>query len=119
MSGDVQCLLTMYALSQDKQRQQAAVLGAYFFLGRISARSPGINLPAAVKAEAAKMQGKSLTEEAKRCGPMVEGGMRALQASFGGPRPAPSGAAPGTAPAPAPPPTASGLPPAIPQAAPK
>jgi hypothetical protein len=122
VSADVRCLLTMYALGQDKQRQQAAVIGAYFFIGRINARAPGIDLPAAVKAEAAKLQGKSLNEEAKRCGPMVEGGMRALQASFGGPRGAPPSAPNPGAPslgAPAAQPSASGLPPAIPQAAPK
>ncbi|MGZ3375296.1 MAG: hypothetical protein ACXU8S_01745 [Phenylobacterium sp.] len=122
VSSDLRCLLTMYALGQDKQRQQAALLGIYFFAGRISARSPGINLPAAVKAEAAKMNGQSLSEEARRCGPMVENGMRALQASLSGLRPSgPAGAAPGPAPAPAaaPPPTASGLPPAIPPSAPK
>jgi pyruvate dehydrogenase E2 component (dihydrolipoamide acetyltransferase) len=114
VTGDVRCLLTMVALGHDKQRQQAALIGAYFFIGRISVRAPGLNLPAAVKAEAAKLNGQSLNEEAKRCGPLVEGGMHTLQATFGGPRPAPSAGAPA-----APPPTASGLPPAIPPAAPK
>lgn len=119
VSADVRCLLTMAALGQDKQRQQAALIGAYFFIGRISAKAPGLDLPAAVKVEAAKLKGQSLNEEAKRCGPMVEGGMRSLQASFGGPRPPPPAGGP-TAGAPAaPPPTASGLPPAIPPAAPK
>lgn len=114
VSGDIRCLLTMAALGQDKQRQQAALIGAYFFIGRISARAPGIDLPAAVKAEAAKLKGQSLNAEAQRCGPMVEGGMRALQASFGGPRPAQTGAPSGV---PAAPPSASGLPAPVPQAA--
>ncbi|HLZ76601.1 hypothetical protein [Phenylobacterium sp.] len=118
MSGDVRCLLTMYALGRDKQRQQAALLGVYFFIGRISARSPGIDLPAAVKTEAAKLQGKPLNDEAKRCGAMVEGGMRALQASFGPPQAAPGASPNPGGPGPAAAPTASGLPPAIPQAAP-
>ena len=117
VTGDVRCLLTMYALGQDKQRQQAALIGAYFFIGRISARAPGLDVPAAVKAEEAKLSGQSLNEEAKRCGPLVEGGMRTLQMSFGGPRPAPGpGPAPGPTAAPAPP---AGAPPVIPLPAPK
>lgn len=102
VTGDVRCLLTMAALGQDKQRQQAALIGAYFFVGRINARAPGFNLPAAVKAEEPKMSGPVLAAESQRCGPMVEAAVHELQASFPPPPGAPPPAAPGAAAVPPP-----------------
>ena len=94
--SDVQCLMTMIALGQDKTRAQAGQMGAYFFLGRINARSPGYDLAAAMKAEAPKMGGPQLQANLKRCGPMVAGGSRSLQGAVNGLRPvgAPAAAAP-------------------------
>lgn len=100
VSSDVRCLLTMALLSQDKQRQQPALIGSYFFAGRISARAPGIDLPAAVKAEEAKFAAKDLQPELQRCGAMVQGAASGLRASFSNPG-APPSAAPGPAAAPA------------------
>lgn len=113
VTSDVRCLLTMAALGQDKQRQQAALIGAYFFAGRLSASAPGLDLPGAVKAEEAKMTPKDLPAEAQRCGPMVQGAMHSLQVSFGGPGGAQPAQAPGPAPAPAPAPAP--IPPATPK----
>jgi hypothetical protein len=102
VESDVRCLLTMAVIGQDKTKQQAAQVGAYFFTGRISARAPGLDLPAAIKAEESKLSPKDLPAEAQRCGPMVQNAMKALQQSFA----PPAGAAPPAAgaPAPAPPP---------------
>jgi hypothetical protein len=99
VEGDLRCLLTMAVLGQDKTKQQAAVIGAYFFMGRLSARAPGLDVAAAVKALEAKLAPKDLPAEAQRCGPLVQGAMGSLQKSFG---PPPGAAAPAPAPAPAP-----------------
>ena len=108
VTGDVRCLLTMGALASNKANQQAATLGVYFFEGRISARSPGLDLTAALKTEAARMGPPELQAEAKRCAALVQQAAQALQsaqANFSGPVAAP-GAAPAAAPAsPAPTPT--------------
>jgi hypothetical protein len=110
VSSDVRCLLTMALLSQDKTRQQPALIGSYFFAGRISARAPGLDLPAAVKAEEAKFTKNDLQPELTRCGGMVQAAAGSLRNSFagpGGPPPATPGAAPAPAPAPLAPPVAA------------
>jgi hypothetical protein len=98
VEGDLRCLLTMAVLGQDKTKQQAAVIGAYFFMGRLSVRSPGLDVPAAIKGVEAKLAPKDLPAEAQRCGPLVQGAMGSLQKSFMAPAPAP-GATPAPAPA--------------------
>jgi hypothetical protein len=110
--GDVQCLMSMIAIGQDKTRAEAGRMGAYFFLGRINARAPGFDLAGAMKAEAPKMDGPAIQANLKRCGPMIAAGSQSLQAAVNGLRPpgAPAPAAPSaiapmplpTAPAPAP-----------------
>jgi hypothetical protein len=108
VTGDVRCLLTMGALASNKANQQAATLGVYFFEGRLSARSPGLDLTTALKTEAARMGPPELQSEAKRCAALVQQAAQALQsaqANFSGPVTAP-GAAPAAPPAsPAPTPT--------------
>jgi hypothetical protein len=103
---DLRCLMTMIALGQDKARAQAGQSGAYFFLGRLNARAPGFDLPAAMKAEAPMLGQAELQAELKRCGPMVAASSQSLQAAINGlrppgaPAPTPGAAAP-AAPAPA------------------
>ena len=104
VTSDVRCLITMAALGQDKQRQQAALIGAYFFAGRLSARAPGLDLPSAIKAQEAQMSPQQLPAEAQRCGPMVQAAVRSLATSFSPPG--------GAQPAPAPPPSAPAATPA-------
>lgn len=101
VTSDIRCLLTMALLSQDKTRQQPALIGTYFFAGRINARAPGIDLPAAVKAEEAKFTKNDLQPELTRCGAMIQAAAANLRNSFVGPG-GPPPAAPGAAPAPAP-----------------
>jgi len=112
--SDGRCLLSMAMLSQDKQRQQAANIGVYFFAGRLSAR--GVDVQAAVREAETKMVPQQIPAELQRCGPLVEASMRSLQQTFGQKPGAQAPAAPGAAspvpaPAPAAPPPA-GTPPA-------
>jgi hypothetical protein len=109
VTSDVRCLMTMIAFGQDKTRQQAGQIGAYFFAGRINARAPGLDLGSAMKAEAPKLGPAELQAELKRCGPMVAGASQSLQTAVSSLRP------PG---APATPPAAASAPPA-PTPAPK
>jgi hypothetical protein len=105
VTGDVRCLLTMAALASNKANQQPATLGVYFFEGRISARAPGLDLPAALKAEAARLGAADLQMEAKRCAALVQQAsqsLQAAQATFSGPV-TPPAPAPGPTPAPTPP----------------
>ncbi|WP_309603941.1 hypothetical protein [Phenylobacterium sp.] len=87
--ADVRCLLTMAAFGGAKERQQAAQVGVYFFLGRISARAPGLDLGAALRAEAPKLGPQELQVELRRCGTMVEAqstGLQAAMSTLGGKR---------------------------------
>jgi hypothetical protein len=102
VTSDVRCLMTMIAFGQDKTRQQAGQIGVYFFSGRISARAPGLDLAAAMKAEAPKLGQAELQAELQRCGPMVAASSTKMQAALTALRPPgapPAGAAPAPAPA--------------------
>ena len=112
LTGDLRCVLTMVALAQQKDRQEAARMGVYFFAGRINARAPGVDLAAAMRTEAAQLNGKALEAEARRCGPMISSGVLNVQNGLNALRP--PGAAQPAAPAPAP---AAPVPFAPPQAA--
>ena len=109
---DVRCLMTMVALGQDKARQQAAQAGVYFFAGRLSATRPGLDLAAAMRAEAPTLGAAELQAESRRCGPMITASAQGVQAALNALRPpgAPPPAAPAAqapaalAPAPAAPP---------------
>jgi hypothetical protein len=104
VTGDVRCLLTMVALGQNKERQQAAQLGVYYFAGRISARAPTLDLNTAIRTEAALLDPKALEVEARRCGPMITGSIQMVQNGLNALRPpGPPAPAAGPAPAPAPP----------------
>lgn len=96
LAGDVRCVLTMVALAQQKDRQEAARMGVYFFAGRINARAPGVDLAAAMRAEAARLDGKALEAEARRCGPMINSGVLTVQNGLNVLRP-PGAAQPGAA----------------------
>ncbi|THD58277.1 hypothetical protein [Phenylobacterium sp.] len=100
-TDDIRCLLTMAVLGRDPQRQQAALIGVYFFAGRLAVRAPGMDLATAIKAEEAKMAPTELPAEAQRCGPMVEAAVHGLQAAFEAPAGAKPPAAPGAAAPPA------------------
>lgn len=95
VTGDVRCMLTMAALSNNKSNQPQAGLGIFYFAGRIKAQSPNFNFATELKPVAAKMTPPDFEAELKRCGPMLSSvmqGLQAAQASFG-PPPQPAGAA--------------------------
>jgi hypothetical protein len=105
-NDDVRCLMTMFALSQDKARPQAAQsgqIGIFFFAGRLSVHAPGADLGPIMKAEAPSLTGPALQTELKRCGPLIQTAQASLQAGLAALRPPapPAGAAPAPA---APPP---------------
>ena len=108
-TADVRCLLTMTAVASNKERQQAGQVGVYFFAGRLSARSPGFDLAAAVKAEAPTLGPQQLQAELQRCGPLVAAAAQKTQTAINSLRPP---GAPAPAPAGSPPPAASTPPPA-------
>ena len=97
VTEDVRCMLAMGAIASNPKARQAATLGVYYFEGRISARAPGINLPAAMKAEVAQINGKEMQNEARRCSALVNQAaqtMQAVQAAFSKPVTVPAAPAP-------------------------
>lgn len=95
VTGDVRCMLTMAAISNNKANQPQAGLGMFYFAGRIKAQNPAFNFATDLKPVATKMTQPDFEAELKRCGPMVVSvmqGLQAAQASFG-PPPQPPGAA--------------------------
>lgn len=98
-AGDVRCLLTMVALGQQKDRQQAAQLGVYFFAGRLSARSANLDLGEAMRAEAGHLDAKTLEAESRRCGPMITGSVQNVQNGLNALKP-PGAATPAAPPTP-------------------
>ncbi len=113
VESDARCLLSMALLSQDKTRQQAANIGVYYFTGRLQAR--GANVTDAVHAAEGKLAPAQIPAELQRCGPMVQGAMSALQATFSPPG---GGAPPAGAPGAVAAPPAAALPAPAPSAAP-
>jgi hypothetical protein len=110
VTSDVRCLLTMVAFSNvNKDHPQAAQFGIHFFIGRISARAPTLDLAAAVKAQAPTLGPTQLQGELQRCGPIVSAAGQNFDAAMTSLRPPgapPAGPAapPAAAPAPTPPP---------------
>jgi hypothetical protein len=97
VAADVRCLLTMAALTANKNNQPAAYPGIYFFAGRIKAREPAFDFATRLKPVAAAMTQAEFEAEAKRCGPVVIEmlkGMQAAQQSFGPPPAAAAAPAP-------------------------
>lgn len=110
VTGDVRCLMAMFAVSQQKDQRQAApgVFGIYYFTGRLSIRAPGLNLAEAMKAQAPTMGSQQIQAELQRCGPLFQTSVQGVQAGFQALQPAKPalGAAPPT-PAPTAPATPS------------
>lgn len=108
VTADVRCLLTMVALTNiNKDHPQAAQFGVHFFLGRINARAPGLDLAAAVKAQAATLGPTQLQTELQRCGPMVSAAGQRFDAAMNSLRPPGAGPVSASPPAPAAPPAAA------------
>lgn len=96
-SSDIRCMLAMGAIASNANSRQAATLGAYYFQGRISARAPNLDLPAAMKAEVARLDPATMQNEAKRCVALVNQAsqtMQSVQAAFAKPVPVPAAPTP-------------------------
>ena len=70
---DVRCFIALSALSQtaDGETKQAAAAGTLYFLGRLDGHSPGLDLEAAVTAEAPGMTEAVLGSLLKSCGEKI------------------------------------------------
>jgi len=99
LSGDLRCMLAMGAIASNPESRQAATLGAFYFEGRINARAPNLDLPAAMKAEVAHLNQAAMQSEAKRCTALVNQAsqkMQSVQAAFSKPVTVPAAPAPPT-----------------------
>jgi hypothetical protein len=97
---DLKCLLVASALSQNPDPKARTISGlmVFYYMGHLDARKPGINLRAALEAQAHAVTPPQLQAEAKRCVTTVSARGQLLQ-SMSKPPAQPPGA---TAPAPAP-----------------
>lgn len=71
---DIRCLLAtaMLADSKDPQVKQAGAAGALYYLGRLDGRSPGLDIEAAVEAEADSLTEATQGSLLKKCGATLE-----------------------------------------------
>lgn len=79
--GDLKCLLTMGALGSSEKNRIPALMGVYYFAGRIHARSPDYPFGKSLQALATTMKPKDYQEAAKTCGDEVNRTTQALQAA--------------------------------------
>jgi len=87
--ADVRCVLAMSIIMRDDAYRQSGAVGLYYFAGRIEARDPNVDLAAAMKREAARMQNSQYQGEIQRCGAAVQTKTKSLEdlkAAFGGGR---------------------------------
>lgn len=76
---DVRCALAMTVMMRDEAYRQPAALGLYYFVGRLKAREPEIELAQAMRREAAGMQNSEWKGEFQRCGAAVQAETQALE----------------------------------------
>jgi hypothetical protein len=110
-SDDVHCFILAIRMagSDNGNVKLSGTMGSFYWLGKLNARSPGLNLEQNVMAEFPKMTGDFLKAEASRCGAelLAEGEAEAnmgqnLQKQLAPGASAPPGAAAPPAPAPDP-----------------
>ncbi|HEY2071619.1 MAG TPA: hypothetical protein VGG48_18810 [Rhizomicrobium sp.] len=72
--ADVRCLVVAINMSEGNATalKLAGTMSALYFLGRIDARSPDMDLEAHLIAELKKMTPEDVKEEAVRCGGMLQ-----------------------------------------------
>jgi hypothetical protein len=102
---DLQCMLVASALGQNKQpgAQSLSSIMAFYYLGRLDARTPGVALGPALRAEVQKTAPQALQVQAQKCVATMKARAGALQALNGlqptqTPGPGPSGNAPSVMP---------------------
>jgi hypothetical protein len=81
VTSDVRCMLTLSAVASDPNQRQAAVMGIYYFAGRIKAQNPGYNFGPGLKAEGERMTVADFQKELKPCGDQMKATAAALEAA--------------------------------------
>lgn len=81
VGNDARCIAAFAALVQMPQYKDAAGAGLLYFLGRLDARDPKLDLAAAVKHQAERMDRTEYATEAQRCGSILKQRNDALKAA--------------------------------------
>ena len=72
MQADLRCMLAMYATARNPQLAQGAGVALLYYVGRIEARDPALDLAAAMRKEAQRMSASDYSFNARRCGDEVK-----------------------------------------------
>src|SRR4051812_46731000 len=70
--GDARCVVAMAALYNVPAYKDGATASMFYYLGRMTARDPQIDLNAALRREAQQMSDLEYLSEAQRCGAPVK-----------------------------------------------
>lgn len=81
VTADARCMLTMSAVAGDQNQRQAALLGIYYFAGRIRVQSPNYDFGTGLKAQGEKMTVADFQKELKPCGDQIKATAQALEAA--------------------------------------
>ena len=81
MQADLRCMLAMYATSRNPQFAQGAGVALLYYAGRIEGRDPSLDLAAAMRKEAQRMNASDYSFNAKRCGDEVKAKGEVLKAA--------------------------------------
>lgn len=76
---DLRCALAMTVIMRDEAYRQSATVGLYYFVGKLEARDPAIDLAQAMRREASSMQNSQWQGEIQRCGAALQAKTRALE----------------------------------------
>jgi hypothetical protein len=79
---DLKCLIIAMAAIESGRAdaQQPGVLGAIYYLGRLDARTPGLDLRSAIAAEEATLKPETMGAEAARCAAELKSRSAAIRA---------------------------------------
>jgi hypothetical protein len=69
---DLRCALAMTVIMKDDAYRQSATVGLYYFVGRLEARDPNLDLAQSMRREAASMQSSQWQGEIQRCGAALQ-----------------------------------------------
>lgn len=96
---DLQCMLVASALGKNKEPEARGLsnIMVFYYLGRLDARTPGVDLGPALRAEVQKTPPQELQIQAQKCVETMKARAGALQA-LGGPRPTQAPGSSGNAP---------------------
>lgn len=76
---DLRCVLAMTVIMKDDAYRQSATVGLYYFVGRLEAREPTLDLAQSMRREAASMQNSQWQGEIQRCGAALQAKTKNLE----------------------------------------